>query len=621
MTVSNPLVSVTLITYNHEKFIGQAIQSALDQTHKDLEVVLVNDGSTDGTSQVINSFTDPRLRVHHQENQGPSMAANRVLSMCRGRYIAMMSGDDMLPPDRIAKQLAEYRKGGSRILFSNVEFIDDDNNPTHTDYYASNLTPAYGRARVLRRLFDGRAPAFILTLFTETQILKAEPEYCDPVLYQLQDYDLLIRLAKKYDFAYQDDKLYRFRLRKGHANLSGTDAEKWIRTRNELYLLMRNFFEGISIELFKEMFPDLVRNPDFQSPLEYLCEQAFVLLKGPTGSLRLLGAERLYDLLCDEQAREVLNRQYGFTYQTLAETIKWMDTERQFPETQVYLDTGMGYSEEDRVCKPANHNASHFTFRFDLPKSPGLQEVRWDPVERAFCQVWLESAVWEDSQGQKVPIDVKRLANNGAVLPDGSILFGTKDPMIVFPVQGDVAALILQGRWKFNDGEKRERFRISRLYVEDDRGQAGGHYIARNIVLDESDSELTFDTSAYQPLRVVHWQPAEGGLCKVQLHSVIYRDRTGTPHTLDLTKVTSNAMQLEDGIYLFETRYPMLSLPVQGDVTSITIRGRWWGPLSQTDVEHAKLLETMRNPSRLASWIVKRGVRKLGKLGLRKRVA
>ncbi|HEY7330706.1 MAG TPA: glycosyltransferase family A protein [Gemmataceae bacterium] len=618
---AQPLVSVTLLAYNHGKYIDQAIRSVLQQTHTDLEVVVVNDGSTDETAEILNRQTDPRVRVFHQTNQGPSMAANRALSECRGKYLAIMAGDDLLPLDRIAKQLAHYRKVGRCILFSNVEFIDEDNKLTDTDYYISNLTPANGRARVLRRLFDGNAPAFILTLFTEMQILKAEPLYCDPALYQLQDYDLMVRLAKKYDFAYQDDKLYRFRLRTGHVNLSGPDPEKLIRTTNELYLIMRSFFDGISSELFKEIFPDRVRNPNFQTPLEYLCEQAFVLLKAPTTPLRLLGAERLYDLLRQEQARAVLKQQYNFTHVSFADTIKLIDTEKRFNQTQLYLDVGKGYSEEARVCRPANLESRLFSFRFDLSKASSLQAVRWDPLEGAYCQVWLDSAGWEDSQGRKWPIDVNQLTSNGVATSDGSFLFGTKDPMIIFPVKGPAAALTLQGRWELNDACDPVRFRMSKLWPDDGCGRGEDRAITRNVYLGDNDFELTFNTSTFKSVKIVRWNPVECCLCKVHLHSVTYSDVTGTQHTLDLTKVKSNGTQLTDGAHLFDTHNPMFLFAVDNEIASITVRGHWWGPLSQTDVQYSKLLEDMSTPSRLAYWIVRRGVRKLGKFRPGKRAA
>src|SRR5436305_5580471 len=103
-----PLVSVTLVTYNHEKYIDAAIRSVLDQTFRDLELVIVNDGSTDGTAGRIAAFDDPRIVVVHQDNRGPSAAANRAIATTHGKYVALFTGDDVCHPDRLRRQLAEY---------------------------------------------------------------------------------------------------------------------------------------------------------------------------------------------------------------------------------------------------------------------------------------------------------------------------------------------------------------------------------------------------------------------------------------------------------------------------------------------------------------------------------
>src|SRR5262245_44103277 len=99
MRPTQPLVSVNLVTFNHEKFLAHAIRSVLAQTVSDLELVVVDDGSTDGTPGVIAEFSDPRIFFLRQENQGPGAATNAGLAACRGRYIALMTGDDVCHPD------------------------------------------------------------------------------------------------------------------------------------------------------------------------------------------------------------------------------------------------------------------------------------------------------------------------------------------------------------------------------------------------------------------------------------------------------------------------------------------------------------------------------------------
>src|SRR5438045_3701421 len=103
-----PTVSVSLVTYNHERFVAAAIQSILGQTFADLELVIVDDGSTDDTPRVIASFDDPRIVTIRQPNAGPGAATNRALAACRGRYVALMTGDDLSVPHRLQTQLAAY---------------------------------------------------------------------------------------------------------------------------------------------------------------------------------------------------------------------------------------------------------------------------------------------------------------------------------------------------------------------------------------------------------------------------------------------------------------------------------------------------------------------------------
>src|SRR5947209_5769390 len=126
MSPSQPLVSVMVPTYNHEKYVAEALASVLAQTVQDFEVVVIDDGSTDRTGEIVRSFSDPRVRYLWQPNQGPAQAANTGVAACRGKYYAILSGDDLMPPDRLRIQLDAYRKGTTRLLFSDVEFVDDD---------------------------------------------------------------------------------------------------------------------------------------------------------------------------------------------------------------------------------------------------------------------------------------------------------------------------------------------------------------------------------------------------------------------------------------------------------------------------------------------------------------
>lgn len=101
-----PSVSVVMPAYNAEKYLREAIDSILAQTYKDFEFIIINDGSTDRTKEIILSYSDPRIvYLENEENSGICVTLNKGLDAARGRYIARMDADDIALPDRFALQV------------------------------------------------------------------------------------------------------------------------------------------------------------------------------------------------------------------------------------------------------------------------------------------------------------------------------------------------------------------------------------------------------------------------------------------------------------------------------------------------------------------------------------
>lgn len=113
-------VSILIPAYNAERWIGETISSALCQTWPDCEIIVVDDGSSDKTFDVANSFQSKALKVIRQENMGASAARNKALSLAQGDYIQWLDADDLLAPDKISQQLksAESGQKTSRLLSS-----------------------------------------------------------------------------------------------------------------------------------------------------------------------------------------------------------------------------------------------------------------------------------------------------------------------------------------------------------------------------------------------------------------------------------------------------------------------------------------------------------------------
>jgi len=119
-------VSVLLPVYNGEKFIELAVQSVLRQTHEDIEVIVVDDGSTDGTAEVLSRFSDDRLIVCRKKNEGLVTALNYGLKKCSGQYVARMDADDICDKNRIAEQVNYFIQNKDvDILCTDVYVIDE----------------------------------------------------------------------------------------------------------------------------------------------------------------------------------------------------------------------------------------------------------------------------------------------------------------------------------------------------------------------------------------------------------------------------------------------------------------------------------------------------------------
>src|SRR5437660_806769 len=100
----HPLVSVLLPVYNGARFLEGGIESILSQSYRNIELIIINDGSSDDSAQIISKFHDPRIRAYSQENQGLAATLNRAIHLAKGEYLARQDQDDLSLPQRLEKQ-------------------------------------------------------------------------------------------------------------------------------------------------------------------------------------------------------------------------------------------------------------------------------------------------------------------------------------------------------------------------------------------------------------------------------------------------------------------------------------------------------------------------------------
>jgi glycosyltransferase involved in cell wall biosynthesis len=121
-----PEVSVVIPSYNHARFVRQAVQSVISQTLPDHEIIVVDDGSNDNSLEILASISDKRLKILSQENQGAHAAINRGLREARGEFLAILNSDDYYHPQRLEKTIPALKASPSVGLVSSyIQIIDD----------------------------------------------------------------------------------------------------------------------------------------------------------------------------------------------------------------------------------------------------------------------------------------------------------------------------------------------------------------------------------------------------------------------------------------------------------------------------------------------------------------
>lgn len=130
----SPVVSVVLPVYNCPGLVGEAIDSILNQTWQDLELIVIDDGSTDETPSILRRYVDPRVRLVHQTNRGLAATLNRGIELASGRYVARQDHDDLSYPERLARQVSYLEANANCALVGTWAEIWRDNERTGREH-------------------------------------------------------------------------------------------------------------------------------------------------------------------------------------------------------------------------------------------------------------------------------------------------------------------------------------------------------------------------------------------------------------------------------------------------------------------------------------------------------
>ncbi|HDZ69372.1 MAG TPA: glycosyltransferase, partial [Phycisphaerales bacterium] len=190
---TNTLVSVIMPAYNAAEYITEAIESVLTQSYRNFELVIVNDGSTDNTKDIIAGFKDERIKYSYQENSGLATTHNVGIKKSKGAFLIKLDCDDIMTPDFIARHLAEFEKRPETdLVYCDDHLIDEDGRPIRIIE-----RPEYtNRKLLIRDLFRCGFPVVPFRTCIRRSVFD-KIGFFDEQLAMAEDYDMMRRFVKK----------------------------------------------------------------------------------------------------------------------------------------------------------------------------------------------------------------------------------------------------------------------------------------------------------------------------------------------------------------------------------------------------------------------------------------
>lgn len=222
----NILISVVIPVYNSESYINYAINSILNQTYQYFELIIINDGSTDNSVAIIESFKDDRIKIiNNKNNRGVAIVGNQGISKAKGKYIARLDADDIAHPKRLETQLQFLEKHTDVVILGSQAQILNTNKMLKQQLKVpiqSSILPIYS-------LFY--CPFIQPSVMVRTDIIKEF--YYDNHFVSAEDYELWTRILKKYKGSNLSESLIQYRIH--NTNFSNVQKEKQVESVRKIY--------------------------------------------------------------------------------------------------------------------------------------------------------------------------------------------------------------------------------------------------------------------------------------------------------------------------------------------------------------------------------------------------
>jgi glycosyltransferase involved in cell wall biosynthesis len=221
-----PKVSVILPTYNRAHLIGRAIESVLNQTYRDFELLIIDDGSIDDTEKVVKSFTDKRISfIKHERNKGAAAARNTGIHLARGEFIAFQDSDDEWLPEKLERQINKFGEVSADVGVVYCGYVAVSQQTNREIFRSIPME----RGKIYPRILQGCITGTFTPLIKRVCFDKAG--FFDEILPTCQDWDMWIRISRYYEFDFIPDVLVRIYI---HGSQISTDLAAKIKGKEKI---------------------------------------------------------------------------------------------------------------------------------------------------------------------------------------------------------------------------------------------------------------------------------------------------------------------------------------------------------------------------------------------------
>lgn len=337
--IHKPKVSILCPAYNHEKFVKYFIQSVLNQTEQDFELLIVDDNSTDNTVGEIEKFTDSRIKVlKHKYNKGINAGINELFKLANGAYCVLIGSDDILKPNHL-KTATEFLDNNSNIgvYYSSLSLIDDNNNPIEdkSNLYVRNNCDRFD---LLKKMFFNHnmllSPGMVIRRTAMEEIMPL-----DLTIVQYQDYQMHIKLMLNNEIYQTEEKLVDYRIISGNKNISARTSIVLKREELEEFKLMDTYLEIKNLELLRNIFKEEIVHigEPAEGAIPYFLG---VLAFSSTKEIRKnWGFLTIMNFLKTEENFELVHKVYGINFKSYIDLVNHLDINNTFAINSSLINT------------------------------------------------------------------------------------------------------------------------------------------------------------------------------------------------------------------------------------------------------------------------------------------